>query len=101
MFETIKKLFGKPASTTLKNTRENAVVIDVRTLFEFRSGHIPGSRNIPLDTLPSKIEELKKLNRTIITVCRSGARSATAKNILTAAGLDVYDGGPWTNFKHS
>ncbi|HEX5152205.1 MAG TPA: rhodanese-like domain-containing protein [Parafilimonas sp.] len=99
MFESIKKLFGNPAATSFKHTGEDTVIVDVRTPFEFRSGHIPGSRNIPLDRLPSKVEDLKKLSKPIITVCRSGARSSTAKSILTAAGLDAYDGGSWTNFK--
>jgi len=99
MFESIKKLFGNSSTTTFKPIAEDTIIVDVRTPFEFTSGHIPGSRNIPLDTLPFKIQELKKLGKTIITVCRSGARSATAKNLLAAAELDVYDGGSWTNFK--
>ena len=47
--------------------KEDAVVIDVRTSFEFKNAHLEGSINIPLDTLPSKIHELKKMNRVLFT----------------------------------
>jgi len=98
MFNSIKKIFGIPSKEVKKLMDEGALIIDVRTPFEFKGGHIPGSGNIPLDTLSSKIAELKKLNKTIVTVCRSGARSVTAKNILTSAGLNACNGGSWTNF---
>ena len=98
MFKRIKTLFGKPSSG-IKEIDEGALVVDVRTPFEFHSGHLPGSKNIPLDTLSSKIDELKKLNKKIITVCRSGSRSATAKNMLVAAGIDACNGGPWQNLE--
>jgi len=99
MFESVKKLFGDAVANARQLRDDNVVVIDVRTPFEFKTGHLRGSKNIPLDTLPYKIGELKKLNKTIITVCRSDTRSVTAKNMLTAAGLDACNGGLWTDFK--
>src|SRR5215472_15806050 len=99
MFGAIKKLFDGAVANARQLRSDNALVSDVRTPFEFKTGHVRGSKNIPLDTLPSKIDELKKLSRTIITVCRSGTRSVTAKNMLTTAGLDVCDGCLWTDFK--
>ena len=101
MFESIKKMFGGASANIKQLVDDGAIVIDVRTPVEFKSGHLPGSRNIPLDTLPSKIGELKKLNKPIVTVCRSGSRSGMAKNMLAAAGLEVCNGGPWTNFKNA
>lgn len=99
MFQSIKKFFGGSSANIKQLADDGAVIIDVRTAVEFKSGHLPGSRNIPLDVLPFKIGELKKLNKTIITVCRSGSRSSAAKNVLTSAGLGVCDGGAWTNFR--
>lgn len=46
-----------------------AVVIDVRSADQFEAGHIPGSRSVPLDTVASRVEELKKLNRPIVVYC--------------------------------
>ena len=74
---------------------KGAVVIDVRTVPEFNEGHVKGSKNIPLDRIPSMIEEIKKFNKPVITCCRSGARSGSAANILSRYGIDCINGGPW------
>lgn len=74
---------------------KGAVVIDVRTIAEFEQGHVEGSHNIVLDTIPYRIEKIKALGDSFIAVCRSGARSGTAANFLTDQGLDIINGGPW------
>lgn len=75
--------------------KNDAIIVDVRTPGEFRSGHINGSINIPLDDIKNKTEELKKKNKVIITCCRSGNRSGMAKSILQAAGIECHNGGAW------
>lgn len=72
-----------------------AVVIDVRTVAEYEEGHVPGSKNIVLDTIPSKVEEIKALGDSFIAVCRSGGRSGQATEFLIDQGLDIINGGPW------
>jgi len=74
---------------------EGAKVIDVRTEPEFFNGHAEGSKNIPLNTVPYNIEEIKAFNRPVITCCRSGARSGSAASILKQNGVDAINGGPW------
>ncbi len=98
MIELIKRLF-KPKVDFVKLIQQGAVVVDVRTKSEYGSGHINGSKNIPLDKIKTEIKTLKQLNRPIVTVCRSGSRSGLAKSILTSAGLEAYNGGAWTNLK--
>ncbi|MFI4888939.1 MAG: MBL fold metallo-hydrolase [Steroidobacterales bacterium] len=63
-------------------------VIDVREAGEFTDalGHIPGARLIPLSALPAHVAELDR-SRPVVTVCRSGARSAQASVMLQKAGL--------------
>jgi rhodanese-related sulfurtransferase len=74
---------------------KGGVILDVRTQQEFSSGHVKGSRNIPLQVLPSGLAELDK-NTPVITCCASGNRSATAKEILVANGFtNVHNGGGW------
>ncbi len=92
-------LFGGSIGTdTIKEYLENgAVVIDVRTEMEFAEGHVEGSKNIPLNSIGFNIDEIKKLNKPIITCCRSGARSGSAENVLKQNGIDVINGGPWGN----
>lgn len=72
-----------------------AIVIDVRTIAEYEEGHVPGSKNIVLDTISEKVEEIKALGTAFIAVCRSGARSGQATEFLSDEGLDIINGGPW------
>ncbi|MFT5779083.1 MAG: phage shock protein E [Crocinitomicaceae bacterium] len=89
-----KNLFKKTDYKQL--FKDGAVVIDVRSPQEYEGGAIPGSENIPLGSLPSRTKEIKSLNVPIICVCASGMRSGAAKTKLKAAGVDAYNGGPWT-----
>ena len=66
----------------------SAVVVDVRQHTEWTTGHIPDAIHIPLTQLPSRQHQLPR-SKTIITVCRSGHRSALAARTLTRAGHDV------------
>ena len=76
-----------------------AVVVDVRTLAEYKDGHVKGSINLPLQTLKANLNKLKK-DQVIITCCRSGSRSGMAKRMLKANGFEqVHNGGAWTSLK--
>jgi rhodanese-related sulfurtransferase len=72
-----------------------AIIIDVRTKGEFKQGAIPGSKNIPLQEIHSKIDYLKKLNKPIIACCASGMRSGNASSILNNHGIETINGGGW------
>lgn len=75
---------------------EASNVIDVRTVEEFRGGHVFGSLNIPLDEIPDRIEEIKQMRPPLIFCCASGGRSGQVAEFLTQQGLvDVYNGGGW------
>ena len=65
---------------------KDAVLLDVRTPQEYREGHIPGSKNVPLQQL-DKLEELTENKDTVLYVyCHSGARSRQATNFLQYMG---------------
>ena len=68
--------------------RRDVVILDVRERHEWKAGHAPGAKNIPLSTLGSRTAELAR-NRRYIAVCRSGSRSRSATARLRSAGLDV------------
>jgi len=76
-----------------------AIIIDVRTKNEYKQGAIPGSKNIPLQILDSKINDIKKLNKPIITCCASGMRSSNAAGILNNHGIEAINGGGWASLK--
>ncbi len=82
-----------PASVVSEKIRSGAKIIDVRTPREFAGSSYPKARNIPLDTLPSRMADLPK-DKPIVLYCASGARSAQAARILRRAGFtDVINGG--------
>ncbi len=93
------KLFNREQTDFAALVKQGAIIIDVRTTGEYKGGHIKGSRNIPLDSIKSKLAEIKKLQKPVITVCRSGARSGMAKSILLANGLVAYNGGAWDHLE--
>jgi len=61
-------------------------LVDVREPDEVESGSLPGAVNIPLGDLPDRIAELDAKRR-VVVLCRSGGRSTTASELLTAAGF--------------
>ena len=67
---------------------ETPSIIDVRETWEHEEGRIPGAQNIPLGTLPDKLDDLDELkNQEIIVHCKGGSRSASAKAFLTQQGF--------------
>jgi rhodanese-related sulfurtransferase len=61
-------------------------LIDVRTPDEFRSGHLPGARNLPLDGLDASSKTLDP-NKPLIVYCRGGHRSSMALKVLAGKGF--------------
>jgi phage shock protein E len=101
MLESLKKIFGfGPKVNYAELVQQGAVILDVRSKGEYQSGHIKGSINISVDTLNSNLSKLKK-DKTIITCCASGMRSAAAKNILKSNGFnEVHNGGSWISLQN-
>ncbi len=74
-----------------------AIIIDVRSEAEFRSGSAKGAINIPLNELKKNLNKIITLNKPIITVCASGMRSGKATDILKKEGLVCENGKTWKN----
>ncbi|RAR47569.1 rhodanese-like domain-containing protein [Flavobacterium lacus] len=92
--------FGSKTENVKNFTDRNAVIIDVRTVGEFQQGHIKNSKNIPLNILSTKINEIKKLNKPVIVCCQSGMRSGQAAGILKSNGIEVMNGGGWQSLEN-
>lgn len=76
----------------------SATIVDVRTETEFASGHVEGSINIPLDTVPNRIEEFADMSKPLILCCKSGNRSGQAMAFLQQHDIeDMHNGGSWTD----
>jgi len=67
---------------------EGATLLDVRHPEEWEAGHAPEAVFLPLDELGDRYTELPT-DRTIVVICRSGARSARATEALVGAGYNA------------
>ncbi|WP_461483243.1 VTT domain-containing protein [Porticoccus sp.] len=76
------------------DTDENLLVLDVRTAADFvgEQGHLAAARNLPLEELRQRVDELEPwLEQTVMLVCRTDRRSAKAAAMLAKAGFsDVH-----------
>lgn len=77
---------------------KGAQLVDVRSPAEFAAGTLPGSVNIPVQSLQHAGTHLDR-TRPVIVYCRSGARSAHARSVLMQMGFtDVHNLGPITKY---
>ena len=73
---------------TLASEMGRFQVVDVRYPNEWKAGHIEGAVHIPGDYVFDRVGELDP-TRPVVTVCRSGSRSAEAATDLASEGFDV------------
>ncbi|HOX48195.1 MAG TPA: rhodanese-like domain-containing protein [Spirochaetia bacterium] len=74
--------------------KAGAAIIDVRTPDEFADGHYEGARNIPVNVLGNRLDEVGPKDKPVVLYCASGARSAMAAKMLKASGFaDVTNAG--------
>lgn len=88
-------LFGSKTKKLKDFQSRGAIIIDVRTKGEYDSGAIPGTENIPLQVIATKVKDIKKLGKPVITCCASGVRSGSAAAILRSNGIEAMNGGGW------
>ncbi len=89
LIKSIKHYSAQEASQKIKKER-NVVMLDVRTDNERRQGSIKGSYHIPLTSLSSSQNELKKFKAAeIICYCRTGNRSLNAAAKLKKLGFNA------------
>jgi rhodanese-related sulfurtransferase len=80
-----------PREITVAKTYEmreaGAFILDVRTKQEWDEYHIPGATLIPLNEISQRMKEVPD-DQEVVIVCRSGNRSAAARDILQSAGFE-------------
>lgn len=95
LYLVVRSLGSRKAPQTLVREKlaAGAKVVDVRSPGEFSSGAYPKAKNIPLDSLVSRMGELPR-DKPIVLYCASGSRSAQAARLLKKAGFsDVLSAG--------
>ena len=78
---------AKQAIYLLEND-DNVTLLDVRTIQEFKLGHLRGATLIPVQALDENLGMLKQdKDKKIIVYCRTGSRSVSASRILEKNGF--------------
>ena len=63
-----------------------AILLDVRSPQEYRGGHIPGSKNLPLQTIDNDVFVVENKDTPLYVYCHSGVRSRQAAELLRGMG---------------
>ena len=81
-------MLGLDINNSIKKFRNSpgSVLLDVRTPQEYRTGHIPGSQNIPLQTIDKVASVAENKDTALFVYCYSGARSQQAAAALQRMG---------------
>lgn len=85
-----KGLLLSPAmAIRLMNNHDDALIIDIRTAAEYKSGHIKGAKNAPLAEFSSSIESYSSYkNKPVLIYCNSGNTATRAIRLLKKAGFE-------------
>ena len=65
---------------------EKAVLLDVRSEEEYSDGHIPGSKNVPVEKIEKVVDVITDKNTPVYVYCLRGSRSATAVSAMEKMG---------------
>lgn len=100
IFNKIKNIFYRSSDSKLTysevrkimQTNVNTVLVDVRSVQEFREGHLIGAISLPVYDLERSIErEVQDKSSIIILYCQTEIRSIKAKKILKRMGyINIY-----------
>lgn len=82
----IKTISPQDLKSLLSSSNSQYDYIDVRSPAEYQDFHLPDTTNIPLDQLAQNIDQLCK-DKTIVTICAKGIRSAKASEFLLSNGF--------------
>lgn len=86
-FYVLKRAGQISAKDARKHLKSGALLIDVRTPAEFKSGHLPEAINLPLQQIETTMaRHVKDKNQAVLLHCQSGMRSGMARKKLTAIG---------------
>jgi rhodanese-related sulfurtransferase len=79
-FDALMKIVAQPGNTFFLDVREPSEIAEF--------GSLPGSVNIPLKQLESRLAEVPK-GRPVLTMCQRGARAGLAAGLLESKGYTV------------
>ena len=70
-----------------KKVAQGAILVDVRSIQEYKEGHLSGAINIPdFEILKRVNREIPKLNQAVVLYCQYGGRSRNVKKVMEDMG---------------
>lgn len=73
----------------LKDLLGRINLIDIRENYEYKSGHLPKAKNIPMDKILSEPDKYLNKDKEYYIICQSGGRSAGTSRKLKAMGFNI------------
>lgn len=89
MFSFLKKNPVPQVSVSDLEALGKIELIDIREPHEYKSGHVPNAKNIPMNTLLADPSKYLKADKTYHIICQSGGRSGAATGQLAKKGFQV------------
>ena len=90
-------LVTPPKAIRLMNNHDDALILDLRTVADYKSGHIKGAKNSPLAEFAKNVETFGSYkDKQVLVYCNSGNTATRAIKLLKKAGFEkIYnlDGG--------
>ena len=82
-------LLTPPMAIRLMNNHDDALIIDLRTVADYRSGHIKGAKNSPLNDFAKDVESYSSFkDKPVLVYCNSGNTATRAIKLLKNAGFE-------------
>ena len=82
-------MFKQVSVVELEKVLNKVELIDIREVFEYQFGRIPGAKNIPMGELAETHTNVLDKDKEYHIVCQSGGRSANMCHFLASHGYNV------------
>lgn len=73
----------------LKDLLGRINLIDIREPYEYKNGHLPTAKNIPMSKILSEPDKYLNKDKKYYIICQSGGRSASTSKKLKGMGFDI------------
>lgn len=82
-------LLTPPMAIRLMNNHDDALIIDLRPVADYKSGHIKGAKNSPLNDFAKGVETFSSYkDKQVLVYCNSGNTATRAIKLLRNAGFE-------------
>jgi rhodanese-related sulfurtransferase len=82
-------MFKQVTVNELEKVLNDVELIDIREVFEYNFGRVPGAKNIPMNELAQTHTDVLSKDKEYYIICQSGGRSANMCHFLASHGYNV------------